>query len=261
MGRELRRVPLDFEWELNKRWEGFCNPHYKACPNKSCSAGYSPEGKAFEHICTLLCMMADASVERPDDFVADKYGQHREMRVKLRHNTVNYPHPYITRAGIADVGPRFHEIVDGLMGERVRWGDFFSGGSNAWKLQQQLMKSAGIEREWTICPTCDGDGMDPAVKEAYEAWKSTEPPTGEGYQIWETTSEGSPISPVFAVPELLANYMARHNSGATDGTTYEQWLSFINGPGWAPSMVIKGGQIMSGVTAMSKLSEENEDGT
>ena len=35
MGRELKRVPLDFDWPLNKPWEGFVNPHYTAV---ECSA-------------------------------------------------------------------------------------------------------------------------------------------------------------------------------------------------------------------------------
>ena len=41
MGRELRRVPLDFNWPLNKVWEGFCNPHGLPCPedNKTCFNG------------------------------------------------------------------------------------------------------------------------------------------------------------------------------------------------------------------------------
>ncbi|MDE2022494.1 MAG: hypothetical protein KGI71_06300 [Patescibacteria group bacterium] len=29
MGRTIRRVPLNFEWPLNKVWKGFLNPHYK----------------------------------------------------------------------------------------------------------------------------------------------------------------------------------------------------------------------------------------
>ena len=64
-----------------------------------------------------------------------------------------------------------------------------------------------------------------------------EPPTGEGWQVWETVSEGSPISPVFATPEELARHMTLTRWGADRGTSYEAWLAFITGPGWAPSMV------------------------
>lgn len=27
MGRELKRVPIDFEWEIGKLWCGYINPH------------------------------------------------------------------------------------------------------------------------------------------------------------------------------------------------------------------------------------------
>ena len=29
MGRELKRVPLGFDWPLNKAWDGYINHHYK----------------------------------------------------------------------------------------------------------------------------------------------------------------------------------------------------------------------------------------
>lgn len=39
MGRTLKRVPMDFDWQINKVWEGYINPHYKKCPH--CDHGYS----------------------------------------------------------------------------------------------------------------------------------------------------------------------------------------------------------------------------
>jgi hypothetical protein len=46
MGRELRRVPLDFTWPLNERWAGFVNPHYSAVKCAHCDGtGYSPTAK------------------------------------------------------------------------------------------------------------------------------------------------------------------------------------------------------------------------
>ena len=33
-----------------------------------------------------------------------------------------------------------------------------------------------------------------------------EPPKGEGYQLWNTTSEGSPISPVFETLDKLCEW-------------------------------------------------------
>ena len=52
------------------------------------------------------------------------------------------------------------------------------------------------------------------------------PPLGDGYQLWETTSEGSPISPVFKTIEELAKWC---EDGATifghDKLSYDEWLA------------------------------------
>ena len=63
-----------------------------------------------------------------------------------------------------------------------------------------------------------------------------DPPAGEGWQMWETVSEGSPMSPVFATPEELAQWLADTGASAlADRTaTYDQWLKMIHA-GWAIS--------------------------
>lgn len=46
MSRKIRRVPLDFDWPLNKVWSGFLLPaqlEEDRCPH--CKNGYSPEGQ------------------------------------------------------------------------------------------------------------------------------------------------------------------------------------------------------------------------
>lgn len=50
MGREIKRVPLDFAWPLNKVWKGFLNPHYEGhCSDcASCrGSGHSPQYQAL----------------------------------------------------------------------------------------------------------------------------------------------------------------------------------------------------------------------
>jgi hypothetical protein len=45
MSRQLKRVPMDFKWPLEKIWGGFLNPYYKqstACPD--CKNGYDRAG-------------------------------------------------------------------------------------------------------------------------------------------------------------------------------------------------------------------------
>ncbi|MBR8638559.1 hypothetical protein KEF29_02915 [Streptomyces tuirus] len=46
MGREIRRVPLDFDWPLNKVWEGFLSPdRFDEEPCPDCKNGYSPRAE------------------------------------------------------------------------------------------------------------------------------------------------------------------------------------------------------------------------
>jgi len=49
MGRELKRVALNFDWPLNKPWKGFCNPLHTATPCAACEgSGYSPVAKRLK---------------------------------------------------------------------------------------------------------------------------------------------------------------------------------------------------------------------
>ena len=81
-----------------------------------------------------------------------------------------------------------------------------------------------------------------------------DPPTGNGYQLWETTSEGSPLSPVFETPEELAEWLEANNASSFGSMTcsYDQWLEFIKGPGWAPSAIMDKNGLHSGVCFSSK---------
>lgn len=100
---------------------------------------------------------------------------------------------------------------------------------NQWICVKTRAKRLGF---WGLCEVCGGSSemwRDDAHKTENNAWKPTEPPVGEGYQMWETTSEGSPISPVFASPEELARWLADNKaSWFGDATaTYDQWMSLI----------------------------------
>lgn len=72
--------------------------------------------------------------------------------------------------------------------------------------------------------------------------------TATGWCMYETTSEGTPISPVFETPEDLARWLADNGASAfgSSTATYEQWLSMARA-GWAPSAVVSGNVLQSGV--------------
>lgn len=77
--------------------------------------------------------------------------------------------------------------------------------------------------------------------------------TATGWVMYETTSEGTPISPVFEMPEELARWLA-DNGASTFGhstATYDQWLGMIRA-GWAPSAVSDGSGLRSGVELVAE---------
>lgn len=227
MGRELRRVKLDFSWPMGVPWEGFVCPHQpRKCPD--CSNGCTASYRALEKVVNLLLIAGE-------DSLRDKK-----------------PHPWLVQADILDVGTTLHQLTAGLAGRPPR-GFIGHDAMDRWTAVAKIIKAAGLPKKWGWCATCKGSAQDPADAETIRAekrWRSKAPPKGKGYQIWETVSEGSPISPVFAKPEDLARWMVENDTSCTRGTSYDSWLSFINGPGWAPSMVITNGQVTNGVEAI-----------
>ena len=82
------------------------------------------------------------------------------------------------------------------------------------------------------CQACSGSGdiwSSPEAKFACDDWKPTEPPTGEGFQLWETTSEGSPGSPVFTTIEELCAWCADHaTTFGSEKTTAVRWREMLD---------------------------------
>ena len=58
------------------------------------------------------------------------------------------------------------------------------------------------------------------------------------FMMYEDTSEGTPISPAFATPEELAQWLADTGASAFGSSTetYDGWLRVAKG-GWAPSAI------------------------
>lgn len=63
------------------------------------------------------------------------------------------------------------------------------------------------------------------------------------FQMYETTTEGTPVSPVFESPESLARWLALAGQTACETLkgTYEEWLLVCRGA-FAPSMVASQGR-------------------
>ena len=74
MGREIKRVPLDFAHPLNEVWPGFVNPHYAKCADCDGSS-YTPDRLWLESITHLLLIAGgDGITGRLHPWVANMVG-------------------------------------------------------------------------------------------------------------------------------------------------------------------------------------------
>lgn len=229
MGREIKRVALDFDHPANEAWPGYVNPHWSTCATCDGRGSTTARLRLQDLVSLLLLSGSDA--------------------------TQGECHPYFDSAPLHNTrgvmcGQDMAELTEGLAGRGPR-GAMGHDAMDQWAATDKIIAAAGLDpKVWGTCPACGGEGNDPASREAYDAWEPTEPPEGKGYQLWETVSDGSPITPVFETAEDLARYLATHDVWGSRATSYEKWLAFINGPGWAPTFVVSSAGFQTGVEAM-----------
>lgn len=291
MGRELKRVSLNFEWPIDEVWEGFLNPHYQHCSDCPHCVGtgsspdarrlgdlwygylpFNPENrgsKPFQPNDPVVRRMAERNIKHSPDFYGpDQNAIDREAMRLCRHYNARWCY-HVNADDVAALvaGGRLIDLTHTwTQGEGWKpkepacvptpeevnvWAISCMGHDsiNQWIVVGAECNRLGLPK---TCDHCDGEGLfwtSPEAKQQAEDWQRSEPPTGDGFQMWETVSEGSPISPVFATAEELAQWLADRPWGADKGTSYEQWLSFINGTGWAPTLIMDANGVRTGVQA------------
>ncbi len=202
--RALKRVPLNFNAPLHKLWEGYINPHYKKCPQCG-TKGITTDRQYLDRVARLILIAGQSS-----------------LNGKIHPCIEDFIRPS------RPPSPDMAEISTGLAGRKPN--EIFGYDAlDRYRATEKIITAAGLDPEtWGKCPICHGDGCDPAVKTEYENWKPTEPPQGDGYQLWETCTEGSPISPVFATAEELADWCAENATiWGDEKTSRENWLKMF----------------------------------
>jgi len=235
MGRTLKRVPLDFNYPIGQVWKGYLNP-YHSTRCKACNGtGMSPEYKKLsddwythnridgkEGWCYHLEqeeIQALIDADRLMDFtrVPINDDQKRDVEEKMKNggnSWLPYNNGYIPTAD-----------------EVNKWAR--NGGHdsiNQWICVKERAKRLGITS--TECSFCNGEGefwASDKIKQEHEEWSDFEPPVGDGYQLWETTSEGSPSSPVFETLNELCEWCADNaTTFASYRATKEEWRQMLD---------------------------------
>lgn len=218
MGRELKRVSLNFNWPIDMVWKGYINP-YRSMECKVCgSSGYN-----------------EATKKISDDWYS--FNKTKWIETKNgRYNDLAWSN-HITEV----------EIEALLKANRLQ--DFTSDNGyiptpeevNKWNregmghdsLNQMICVRARAEYlgVYGLCQYCNGEGRiwpSKKIKELAENWEPFDPPKGKGFQLWETTSEGSPISPVFKTLDELSIWCAKNaTTFGSHKATKEEWLIML----------------------------------
>jgi hypothetical protein len=322
MGRQVMRVPLDFDWPHDKVWKGYISPYdrlWMECPECNAS-GFSTEyqqlhkfwyrsswhndtpppvmdfqnglvrfgtvycgdGTSFEF--TRKCVgknshAVDLGVKYLRRFehndVTIVMPASEELRVYEKLNSCwshmldaddvaellkgdrlwDFTRDWSSETGWVDKNPPVIPTTEEVNAASLRW--LFHDAINQSIVIYGYLDRRNFPHE---CPHCKGEGgryPDEETAKAAAAWKREDPPKGKGFQIWETVSEGSPISPVFEKPERLALWLVDHPRGSDEGTSYENWVTFIKGEMWAPTMIMSSEKgVQSGVVAMAEKEKE-----
>lgn len=250
MGREIKRVAIDFKWDLGKLWEGYINPYYKyqkECPLCD-GSGYN---KATKKISDTWYDFEETGEKWCYNITQD------EVQALVDRNRLkDFTHTWNKEEGWKKKDPQYIPTAE----EVNIWAKkgFGHDSINKWICVETRAKRVGV---WGECENCHGDGviwLNAKYKKLYDEWKMYNPPSGEAYQLWSTTTEGHPMSPPFATPEELAQWLVDNNiSSFADNTeTYDTWLKWIKDCGWSISMVSSSKGIESGVKAIVEKGEQ-----
>lgn len=277
MGREVKRVPLDFDWPMKKVWGGFLRPDenepVKCIPCDG--TGQNPETKRLSEdwydsagFQTRWWYDYETGIDgEPAKGPPWKiFGQTRAWQYDLTQEEVDH---LIAKGRLSDLVSTWDPVARewkrdpskpwptaAQVNRQMQFG-FGHDSINHWTMVEFRAKRLGI---WGNCSCCDGEGYtyrDDAHRAAYDGWEETPVPEGPGYQMWENTSEGSPMSPVFDTPTKLAAWLVRNRASSFgDSTaTFASWMAMIE-DGWAPSAIGSVGKGMqSGVSAALKLTK------
>lgn len=179
------------------------------------------------------------------------------MGREIRMVPPNYEHPQVIRR-------------NGQMGFQPMFDRTFESAAEDWKAefvkwQDGERPSYYSEEEGEPKPEFwEYHGM-PPEREYYRPWEDEE---ATWFQVWETVSDGTPVTPPFATKEELIDYLVangdfwdqkrreekkhgRHVSMDCEPWSRKAAEAFVNGPGWAPSMVMDANGLRSGVKALA----------
>jgi len=244
MGREIKRVALDFDWPMGEVWVGFICP-YRAQKCPSCGGcGYNAETAAI----------ADRWYNfggKEADAWHDKINQDEVDALIADGRLYDFTHAFTPGKGYVKTEPP-PAVTAAQVNAWERGRGLGHDAINRFICIETRARRLGV---WGRCAMCNGEGeiwFSDEIKKLNDDWERREPPAGDGWQVWETVSEGSPVTPVLPTREALIDYLVEYgdlwDQKCDGGWKRENAERFVSS-GFAPSLVVNvsvtGAEILS----------------
>ena len=230
MGRELKRVTLDFNWPQDMIWKGYLNPyHSQEC--KCCGGtGLNDATRKLDNDWYSFDNENRILLPNGRSYNDNAWSHHiTEVEIKAlieSSRLTDFTSVFIPGKGWEKKIPEYIPTPE----EVNEWSKNGMGHDaiNRWVCVKARAKHLGV---YGKCKICKGEGeiwQSEDVKKLSDDWNRIEPPIGDGFQLWTTTNEGAPISPVYESLELLCDWLA---DGATtfgySKATKEEWFEML----------------------------------
>lgn len=293
MGREIKRVPLDFDWPLKQVWHGFLNPLYAAEPCSVCDGdGSSPEARRlknqwygyepfspedrdstpFTPDTFVVRSLAERNVKRsPEYYGSGAWAVEREARRLCEH--FNSSWSYHLNQGDVDALVEAGRLYDFTHEWRPGEGwtpRFLAVNPTPQEVNEWSLSGLGHDsiNQWIVveaeckrlgvpafCAACAGQGDVWPSKDAEAAYEAWERAEPPAGEGWQLWETVSEGSPIS--PVFATSEELVWHLVINEGHSESSARAFV-ASGWAPSGIsTPDGGFVSGIEGMGLLARED----
>jgi hypothetical protein len=219
MSKQLKRVPVDFDWPIAMEWKGYRNP----MPGQKCLAC---NGSGYNEPTRRLGEQWYDFEHGGENSWCSNLEQAEVDALIANGRLYDFTHVWTPADGWKPKNP-----MPAITAEQVNaWHKSTLGHDaiNRIVCVRERAKRLGV---YGLCHLCDGRGevwANRIIRWLSEHWRCFDPPAGKGYQVWE--SRTSPLSPVFKTLDEICEYAAANlHVFGYETASADEWRRMLGG--------------------------------